>query len=190
MLKVFASGFFLFLTLFKGPSPNLKGKKKSHVPEVIKDAKGRAQSSIISLQWKLMTEFTNSIKLKNPTIFCYSSNESFTFGTQLITSSDHTHNDWFAFLYKHFMAHTSTDPGELLAAIFLRFGLKCSPSEHSWSISTNHFSLLECCSLKELLWVLLMKVPKLFEVLFNLKTPLTFLNAAILISSRLLGFSH
>lgn len=35
-----------------------------------------------------------------------------------------------------------------------------------------------------------MKVPKLSEALFNLKKPLVFLNTAILVSSRLLGFSH
>lgn len=35
-----------------------------------------------------------------------------------------------------------------------------------------------------------MKVLKLFEALFNIKTPLIFLNTAILISARLLGFSH
>lgn len=36
------------------------------------------------------------------------------------------------------------------------------PSEHSCSISTNYFTLLECCSLKELAGVLFMKVSKLF----------------------------
>lgn len=38
--------------------------------------------------------------------------------------------------------------------------------------------------------MLFLKVPKFFEALFNLKTPLIFLNTAVLISSRLLGFSH
>lgn len=48
MLRVSASGVFLFLTFFLRSSSQFKGKKKSHVPEIIKDAKGRSQSSIIN----------------------------------------------------------------------------------------------------------------------------------------------
>lgn len=45
MLKVSASGVFLFLTFFLRPFSQFK-EKKSHIPETIKDAKGRSQSSV------------------------------------------------------------------------------------------------------------------------------------------------
>lgn len=87
MLRVSASGVFLFLTFFLRPFSQFKGKKKLHVLEIIEVVKGRL--SIISLQRKskLMIEFINPTKPKNLQIFCYSSNKRFTFGTQRIILS-------------------------------------------------------------------------------------------------------